>query len=222
LFDGQHTAEELVELFHIRFPKATSIQFTSLELTVWASENLTGWKIPKETPSVEGISLATEVEKETKGVIVDDNFLNSSDAKKIDVIQKHRRLLLENWDNYWSLKKGESPNENAKKSYLDGVRDELKILTELESKEKSFLSIMEEVRKMEESETPEQWIDYVCGYCLQKIATKVNDTNKFKGLMHDLKGHINTFVDIMEKAPNTEEGIRRFLTKLYTPPKTSP
>jgi DNA-binding transcriptional regulator PaaX len=206
--------EEIVELFHIRFPRAGSIQFNANELSQWASENLTGWD-RVEPVSVEGVSLEEEIEKEVKGVITDEKFLDTTDSKKVDAIQKHRRILLENWDNYWHLKTSESPNENAKKSYLDGVREELKILSELESKEKSFLSILEEVKTMEDTETAEQVRDYVEGYCLQKIATKLNDIKKIKEQMEALKINIDTFVEILETAPNVEEGVRRFLTKLH-------
>jgi len=217
LIEGKNSPEEIVELFHIRFPRAQAVQFTSQELTVWASENLTGWK-PAETQSTEGFSLEEEVQKVTQGITSNPKFLNSEDNKKVNSVDKHRRLLLENWENYIRLKNGDSPNENAKKAYLDGTRDELKILTELEAKEKSLLSMLEEVKAAEEKESPEEFRDYMEGYCLQKIAFKIQDIPKIKKQMELLKNNITLFEQTIEEAPNLDEGIRNFLKKIYTVP----
>jgi hypothetical protein len=217
LLEGKTSVKEIAELFHIRFPKAQSIQFEPIDLEVWASEKLTGWKAT-ESESTEGISLAEEVEKETQGVTSEHDLLNSEDQKKINMISKHRRLLLENWENYMRLKEGESPNETAKQGYLKSVSEELKLLTDLEAKEKSLLSMLEEVKSAEEKETAEQFRDYIEGYCLQKIAFKLNDVKKIKKQFDLLKERISLFEEIMEEYPSIEEGVRIFLQKIYTIP----
>ncbi len=217
LLEAKNSPENIVELFHIRFPRSQAIQFTPSELTVWASEALTGWT-PATSESTEDFSLEEEIQKEVQGVTSDPKFLNFEDGKKVNAIDKHRRLLLENWENYIRLKEGNSPNENAKKAYLDGVRDELKILTELEMKEKSLLSMLEEVKQAEETETAEQFRDYIEGYCLQKIAFKLKEISKIKEQMELLKTNITLFETTLEETPNLDEGIRSFLKKIYTIP----
>ncbi len=219
LLDGTTSPEELVELFHIRFPRAEAIQFTPQELTSWASETLTGWT-PAQAQSTEGVSLEEEVQKEVQGVTAEHDLLNFEDNKKINVIDKHRRLLLENWENYIRLKEGESPNENAKQGYLKAVSEELRLLTDLEAKEKSLLSMLEEVKEAEEKETAEQFRDYIEGYCLQKIAFKLKEVSKIKEQMELLKKNITLFEETVEKAPSLDEGIRTFLKKIYTIPVT--
>jgi len=214
LLEGKQTPYEIVELFHIRFPKAESIQFTEQELIIWASENLPGWTA-STGESVNEFSLEEEVEKETKGIISESNFLDGTDDEKVNAIKKHRRLLLEAWDNYWRLKDGDSPNENAKKGWIDTVREELKIISDLESKEKSLLSILDEVIQAEEAESAEDFRDYVEGYCLQKIAQKLKTNDKIKEQFNILKNNIDLFIKKIEEAPNLEEGIRRYLQKIY-------
>jgi hypothetical protein len=220
LLEGKYSLKEIINLFHVRF-KRPSIKFGVEDLREFARENLTGWT------EHESDGLEDAVEEATADVTEDKDFLTPGENKKIDPVSKHRRILLETWKLYQALVDPQDPstNETAKGKYLDIIAREIDKIAELESKEKSFLSMMEEVRAAEERETAEQFVDYLTGYCLPKLLNKVGNSDKFKEQSQTLKNHIDLLVQILETPfegqtapPSLEEAIREYLKRIYTLP----
>lgn len=216
LLEQIYTLKEIIDLFQVKFSSCT-IRFTEEELRVFAKENLVGWE---ETPIVEGLESA--IIEQTKDINQSPELLSPEDLTKLNPITKHRRLLLENWNNYQALIKESSTNETAKAKYLDSVAKEVDIISNLESKEKNLLTMLDEVKKAEEVETPDQFRDYLEGYCLPKLASKAKELPKIKEQFDILKSKIDLCYKIMTESPNIEEGTRNFLKAIYTRPEDDP
>ncbi len=218
LLENKYTLSEIVQLFQVKF-RASRTKFTVEDLREFAKENLASWT-ERESPG-----LAEVIAEQTEGVEESKDLLEPEDQKKINPVSKHRRILLENWKNYQSLLDAESTNETAKNKYLETISKEIDKIAELEAKEKSILSMLEEVKKAEEAETPDQFRDYLEGYCIPKLATKTKDLAKIKEHLAKVKERSELFVKIMETPlnsqglmPTIEEGVRQYLKQIYTVP----
>jgi len=211
LVEQKFNLEEIKQLFDIKFP-LNKVQFTLDDLRDYAIKHIKGWSEPAP-------GLGKAVEEEVSKVEDTREFLTEEDREKVNAIKKHRRLLKEYWQNYRRLKTL-GTNVTSQIKCLENISKELVLLQELEGQERTILSLLDEVRKAEEREPPEDHLDYIVGWAVPQLCRKVEKVEDAIFLLKMLKKNVNKFLEILKEEKEQEEqdleyAIRVYLEYLY-------
>ena len=123
-------------------------------------------------------------------------------------------VLKEIYENYMRIK-GSDKAESSKQKYLEQLSKELLIIQELEEQERGVQSLLEEVRKAEDSETAEQFRDYLEGYTLQVLCRKAGTPEQAIKQLEILEKNSKILQELLKEQPSLEEAIKTYLSRLY-------
>jgi len=206
LVEQKFNLEEIKQLFDIKFP-LNKVQFTLDDLRDYAIKHIKGWSEPAP-------GLGKAVEEEVSKVEDTREFLTEEDREKVNAIKKHRRLLKEYWQNYRRLKTL-GTNVTSQIKCLENISKELVLLQELEGQERTILSLLDEVRKAEEREPPEDHLDYIVGWAVPQLCRKVEKVGDAIFLLKTLNKNVKKLVEILKKEQDLEYSLRVYLNELY-------
>jgi hypothetical protein len=211
--------------FYASFPQYTGEQLTEGLLETFGLYHLgSTWykeytkkhgkqKETKQKPKVVESEIEAKVSEITKG-IEDLGFLPKSEQEKIGDLKHHRMVLKEIYENYMRIK-GSDKAESSKQKYLEQLSKELLIIQGLEETEKGVQSLLEEVWKAEDSETAEQFRDYLEGYTLQVLCRKAGTPEQAIKQLEILEKNSKILQELLKEQPSLEEAIKTYLSTLY-------
>jgi hypothetical protein len=163
---------------------------------------------------VEPPSLADDIEDqiehldESGEVIVD---FSPDEKQKLNILRSHRRILSELWNNYQLIR--DSGQESNKKNYLVSIANELVEIQKLEASEQDLMSALSEVRKVMETEPPEDVLDRILGWEIKRLVFK-SDKPKMVELLSKLIKECQVLLTDVENIPK-EDAFRLLEDRLY-------
>ena len=150
-------------------------------------------------------------------VIEGDEDFSEDEQRKVNQIRAHRKLLKELYDGYLKLRS--TKEETAKLKYLYQLSAELVIVAGLEASEKSFLSALEEVRKAELKETPDQKFESIISWSIPRLSERCKDLNEASMFMWRTQLFLNEYMKILLESPNAVDANRTLLERIFVKKK---
>jgi hypothetical protein len=215
------TNSEILAVFNEKFPFISGI----------TAQNIASYR-KKYTPEYKDLILerygkkAKKSESEIENEILQevreaeetDEEFNKEEKEKISMLRAHRVILKETWKNYKSVKN--SKDEASKNKYLETAMKVLSAIRELESQEKSFVSIMGETRKAELKMSMDKYLDSIEGWFIPRMLERSTSKEQAVETIGKLHSYLDDYHKVITGSATLAEANLAMLTRLYVKEKT--
>ena len=215
------THKEIKEKLILEFPWLGSQGITTNHIRSYRTKTFPNYKelilqrygLKAETKEEFTPEIEAEILEEVKEAEEEGEEFTKEEQRKINMLRAHRKLLSELWANYQKVKN--SQFDVAKGRYIQLMAEELGLISQLESSEKSFLSAMDEIRKAEQKMSIESHVDSLKGWFWPRAMEKAKDTSQAQEFLVNFQSYLTYYGKLLSEH-SVADANRILLERLYS------